>query len=382
MSVYKPAKSRFYHFDFRYRGDRFCGSTGQESKRAAEEVERRRRRSAALGELDLDDIPTLEQAASLWWREKGEDLATADDCWTRIATLLRLLGKNRRVTDLDDVAINKAMQRRRRETYAKSKAAHAKRYPIQPATVNAEFVTLLRRILKTVARDKRLRAMMPTIEWKDLRLSEPEPYFRIYTAAQRAAWLAECDPTARFALNLLLTYGLRFGELFFPPDRYHPADEDGPPFLLVDKRKRGLMVLPLREDDARLIAARAGRAVAAKKESIWLEQAPGHKLVCVTYDGMHARLSTAAARAGLGAMSSVIHGTRHHAGTMMLQRTQNLRHAQQLLGHASIQSTQRYAHVLHRDLADALEGLSRNSPEPTLEDAEFSPPDQRRRGKP
>jgi site-specific recombinase XerD len=55
-------------------------------------------------------------------------------------------------------------------------------------------------------------------------------------------------------------------------------------------------------------------------------------------------------------MSRVIHGTRHHAGTTMLGKTGNLRLTQQLLGHADMKSTMRYAHALEADLRAALEG--------------------------
>ena len=341
-----------------------------------------------LGELDIDEVPNLHQASSAWYLAKGQHLATAEDCFVRINTLLRILGPGDKVTEIEEVDIDRGMQRRRLESYTKAKRKLVKgkwveptRYPIQPATVNAEFITLLRRILKHAAKDKRVKALMPQIEWKDLRLPEPEPYLRIYTPEQRAAWRAQCDPTAAFFLDLLFTYGPRFGELFFHPDRFYPAEasEEGLPFVHIEKRKKKMMVLPLRDDDARQIAARVGIARANKLPNIWVETGPGGKLVSVTYDGMHARLESAAARAGLGDMPSVIHGTRHHAGTVMLQRTRNLKSSQQLLGHVSIQSTMRYAMVLNHDLRDALEQESRNSPGPDFGDADFSPPKQRRR---
>ena len=50
-----------------------------------------------------------------------------------------------------------------------------------------------------------------------------------------------------------------------------------------------------------------------------------------------------------------IHGARHHAASTMLRRTGNLKAVQSLLGHASIHSSQRYAHVLTSELRAALE---------------------------
>lgn len=378
MSVYKPAKSRFFQYDFQYQGRRFHGSTGQETRRAAEAVERRKRQAAALGELDVDDIPTLQQAASAWWTDRAQHLRTADDVWTRIKICLRLVGERTRVSEIDSGVVLRAIQRRARETYARSTAEKARRYPVQPATVNADIIATLRRILRHAAKgDPRIKSLMPAIAWDELRLPEPEGALRIYTAPQRAAWRAACDPTAAIALDLLLTYGMRFSELFFAPSAFHPAEDDegGFAFLLLEHRKRGLMVLPLRDDDARAIAARVGRAIAAGLPSIWLEQDARGRLVAVGYHGLYARLRSAAKRAGLTAdMNRVIHGARHHAGSTIVQRTGNLKTAQQLLGHANIASTMRYAHMLGADLKAALE----STPREPAGDAGFEPPKQPR----
>lgn len=381
MSVYKPAKSPYFHYDFQYQGRRFFGSTKQSTKRAAEKVEARKIRAVTLGEIDPEDIPTLRQGASAWWLERAQHLATADDIWVRIGHCERLLGRNTLLPDIDSDALAKAIRRRSAETYSKSKKKGARRYPVQPATVNADIIATMRRIFRhAVKRQKALKALIPDIDWGELRLPEPEPQIRIYTQAQRERWLAECDDVARFALTMLLTYGLRFGELFFPPGAYHPAEVEGEAaFLLLDKRKKERMILPLRADDARQVAARAGRAEAAGLEHIWMETGRGGALVLVTYDGLYARLMSAARRAGIASMGRAIHGARHHAGSMMLRSTGDLKKAQQLLGHKRIESTTRYAHVLTSELAAALEGQSRNSPEPELPEGEFTPPKQRRR---
>jgi integrase len=74
------------------------------------------------------------------------------------------------------------------------------------------------------------------------------------------------------------------------------------------------------------------------------------------YWGLYSRLRTAAERAGLGRRA--IHGARHHAATTILRATGNLKLTQRLLGHASIQSTMRYAHATEDDLRAALGALT------------------------
>lgn len=369
MTVYKPTKSRFYQYDFRYKGKRYTGSTGVEMLRKAEAVERHIRGEVALGLHDDQAGMTLDQGAGQWWEEVGKHLRTAKDVERRLETLLRLMGKDTRLVDINTRKVSVAIERRRAETYQKAPdkpGKPAKRYPVANATVNADIISPLRRILRRAETVWEVKPIAK-IDWKALTLKEPEPEVRLYTADQRAAWIGQCDPVAGRALEYLLRYGLRLNELFFPPAAYLPADEFAGPRLAINKRKRGVMLLPLREDDARDVAARVGRAQAAELETIWFEEkvipACGKRpekivLEPLTYYGLQARLRSAAKRAGIN-MVRVIHGARHHAGTVMLGKTGNLKLTQQLLGHADIKSTLRYAHALEADLRSALEGSPR-----------------------
>ncbi|MDP1738875.1 MAG: site-specific integrase [Caulobacter sp.] len=391
MSVYKPVKSRYFHFDFQFKGRRFHGSTGVETRRAAEAVERRFRSLAALGQLGDGAGATLDEAAGRWWAEVGRHLKTAGDAERRTETLIRLLGKATPLAEISTGVIARAIERRRGEAFTKRadrKGDPAPRHALANATVNAEFVTHLRRIL-TRARKVWQIPGLPAIDWNSLRLTEPRPQPRTYTAAQRAAWRAQCDPTAAFALDLLLTYGLRFGELFFPPAAFDP---DGPRLLIAgaSRKKDVVHLVPLRRDHARQIAARAGRASAARLPSIWFEADRAGRLHPVTYYGLQARLRSAAGRAGID-VARLLHGARHHVGMTILRQTGNLRLTQQLLGHADIKSTLIYASALEADLRAALDpaesattparvadSKSRNSPEPAAAAAAFSVAPQRR----
>ncbi len=114
-----------------------------------------------------------------------------------------------------------------------------------------------------------------------------------------------------------------------------------------------ILHLPLRRDHARQLAALAGLAVAANLPHLWFHRV-GKKVVPLTYAQVEYRISKAADAAGIGG-GRRIHGARHHAGSTILKRTKNLKAVQGLLGHASINSSQRYAHVLIGDLREALE---------------------------
>lgn len=377
MSVYKPAKSRFYQYDFQYKGKRYTGSTGVATMRKAEEVERKVRADVALGLYDDQAGMTLDEAAGQWWEEVGKHLRTARDVERRLEILLRLMGPETRLVDITTRKVSTAIEKRRSETFQKAPdrpGKPAKRYPIKNATVNGDIIGMLRRILRRAETIWEVKPI-PKISWRALTLKEPEPEVRLYTEAQQQAWLDQCDPVTRTALSLLLTYGLRLGELFFPPSAFDPSG----PRLVINKRKRGALLLPLRQDHADDIAARVAVAINEGLETVWFEElvipAAGRRerrvmYIPLTYGGIQARMRTAAKRAGLN-MPRLIHGTRHHAGTMMLAKSGNLKLAQQLLGHADIKSTMRYAHAMDGALRNVLENLepvrkSPDSPEPVV----------------
>lgn len=355
MSVYKNPKSRFWLYDFVIQRRRFHGSTGQTSRRAAEAAERRLRAQAAEGRLGEAAQLTLDQAAGQWWAEVGQGRADSLDVQRRVGRLIALVGPHTVIADITTAVVSRAIQKRKAISWARSPAKGAARYLPSNATVNRDVIETLRPILLRAARSWGAQGL-PQVAWGELRLPEPRERVQTYTGAEQAAWLAECGPAPALALRLLLRYGLRFGELFFALDAFDPAG----PRLAIRRRKRDVPhVVPLLAEDAAEIAARAGRAAGAGLAHIWFAEIPSKRpgrpprLAPLTYYGLQARLNGAADRAGLGGPAR-IHGARHHAATAILRSSGSLGLARQLLGHADVKSTLRYAHVLEDDLRAAL----------------------------
>jgi integrase len=334
MSVYP--KGRYWHYDFVYKGRRFHGSTGQENKRNAEAVERARRLEAATGTGQDAGELTLALAVSRYYDEVNHTLAAEVDLQRRIDVVIHCVGGARLLKEIDTATIAEAIRKRRK---------YPGRTPA-PATVNRDLIDHTLRPLLNRARKVWGARSLPAIDWRAVRLKEPKGIVREYSAAEVDAWRAGLEPVPRLALDLMLTYGLRFGELFFSP-----ADVDGVGMrLTLRNRKAGdSLSVPLRAEHARVLAAMAST------------RRPGETVFAFTYYGLHSRLRTAASKAGLGARA--IHGARHHAATTLLRATGNLKLTQRMLGHASIQSTMRYAHATEADLRAALDGMSRHSPE-------------------
>lgn len=387
MSVYKTPKSRFWQYDFKIEGRRFFGSTGQTTRRAAEKFEERKRREVGEGKYGSAENLTLDQACGSWWENTGQHRGDAVDVERRLEMVQRLIPKSTLLKDIDDETVAAAIRQRRLIPYTKSNKPDAKRYMPAPATVNRDIVETLRPVMRSAARLFGKRGLrVQEIEWGELLLEEPAGLVKIYGVEEQRAWRAECGPTTGLALELLLTYGPRFGELFFHVDDFDP---EGPRVRIRSrlmpngerrkgrKRDTGTHVMPLSVAHGREVAARVARARTAGLEHIWFveekdEESGEVVLTPLTYYSLQGRLNDAADRAKVSP-GRRIHGTRHHAGTNVLRSSGNLKLAQKLLGHANIQSTVRYAHALEDDLRAALHGedvtSSRNSPGATRKPA-------------
>ena len=58
------------------------------------------------------------------------------------------------------------------------------------------------------------------------------------------------------------------------------------------------------------------------------------------------------------------HDLRHDFATKLLRHSGNLRLVQKALGHASIKTTERYAHVLDSEVAEAMEAVAKSRSKP------------------
>ncbi len=183
------------------------------------------------------------------------------------------------------------------------------------------------------------------------KLLTPDDVDRILAA--RDADNEERDPPRRAWFRpLVLTifhHGLRRGEALRL--RWRDVDFDNG-LLYVRQSKGGDRVLPL-------IRPEVLRA--------WREETEGAAPQCVfSADGGETPLSESyAARAfreyarTAGVSVTKLHGLRHGAATALLAQGASSRLVQQVLGHASIQTTERYLHVVEGEMRRAMNGTFR-----------------------
>ncbi len=387
MSVYKPAKSRFWQYDFQHKGRRFHGSTGVEGKRAAEQVERRIREQAAKGELDDASRMTLDVAVEKWWDEKGAALKGGDRLEGRLARMIALVGPSTPLVEITTEAVGRAIQKRRGQTLTKSKAKGAKVYLPSNSTVNRDMIDTLRPVLNRAR--KAWGAKLPVIDWAELRMAEPKPKPKEFAGDELALVLAEVQSHWHDLVNFASRYGCRLSELFFPLADLDVADHENARVRLRERKGGDDHIIPLLPDDAAMLAARKGRAQAADIDTVWFREVASKvkgrpaKLRALKYNGAAIALRRAMTRSGLRETKGMkgAHAMRHHSGMQMLRTTGNLRVAQRLLGHADIKSTLVYAHAVEADVKAGLAALSRNSPEPKEGEGEKDTQDHASTGK-
>lgn len=235
------------------------------------------------------------------------------------------------------------------------------------ATVNRDIVSTIRPVLR-LAR-KRLNdgsgpaVPFPEIDWGELRLAEPKPKPKDFTPKEIEGLIAALPRHYQDFARFQARYGCRLSEMFF---RLAAIDLDGARVTLRDRKAGDDHIIPLLPEDAAMLAARVGRARAARIDTPWFRELKNGKLKPLAYWGALHAIRDAMAACGLRAAKDArgSHALRHHAGMQMLRSSQNLRVTQRLLGHANVQSTTVYAHAMEDDLRNALDKLSRPSPEP------------------
>lgn len=311
---------------------------------------------------------TLDQGAGRYWEEVGIHRGDAEDVERRLNALIALMGGGTVLSDINQAVTAKAIEKRKKIGRKRGKADDATVYLPSNSTVNRDVIETLRPILKrakTHWTPKGAAHGLPEIDWRELRLPEPRGLSRSYSHKEQAAWLRHAEEEhVDLALEVLLDYGLRLGELLFRPDQLG-GDAAKPTLTLQKGRKRDVLLeVALTRDHGRQLFARAARARAAKLDTVWffqngMNRDGTERLVPMTYAMLEYRLSKAADKAGIKG-GRRIHGARHHAGGEIMRDTKgNLKAVQALLGHASIHSSQRYAHVLNEELRGHIEGRTK-----------------------
>jgi integrase len=342
VSIYKPRNSPYWHYDFRRRGLRFCGSTQTGDRRKAVAVEEQRKRQAdsaaaairAAGEKPL----SWGLAAARFQAEIGKHYrgGGAKDCLRALAWLTARIGFDTALTAIDGNRVAMLVAIRRGEGVA-------------PATVNRSMTEVLRKVLRRAS--EAWGCAVPRIAWREHMLAEPQPIVREITVADEerlvAAEREDYVPVRRFAA---LT-GCRMGEIV---DLTWPDVDFGNRLIRVTGKGGKSRTIPMTPEIRELLWALRGHHARAVFTYRCVRTSAGRKRGSrypITREGLKTRARRAGKKAGVAAR---FHDLRHTFATRVLRGSGNLRVVQTLLGHEDPKTTAKYAHVLAEDLRAAM----------------------------
>lgn len=345
MSLYRRGDT--WHYDFQLAGHRYRGTTRCIKKGDAQKYLERLRRDLALGAFNALQEQTLKDVSVEWFKAKVAGTKAEATVGFRLNIMLRHFDGDALISTIGAAEVQAAISRRRVETTRQGKLP-------SNSTVNRDLIdTTLRPILRFAGRNLELKVR--EIPWSDLRLKEPKGRTRTFSGDEIDAWRASMPEWHRPLFDFINRYGVRLTEAFFPLDA---IDVVGGRVALRARKNGGTHYLPLLPDDLSNMKARMGRARDADLSTVWFRQKPDGKLQAITPRG-HQAASQAALKAAKIVDARPVHDRRHHAATTALKASGNLAVVKQLLGHESITSTARYAHVSD---ADVLAALGHKSP--------------------
>ncbi len=338
---FKPKNSRFYHYDFQIRGRRFHGSCGTEDFEEAKAIEAEERVKARTAPHTSGHF-TLSEAIGTYWKDVCAHQSSAATAASQGAKILEVIDGKTRIDTLRNSEIMRFVQKRRAE--------------VSNATVNRQL-QFLGRALRHM--ETFYDAKLPRLDLKAAQTAEPEERIRELTRDEQTRLFNklrdDLHPIVKFALmtgaRQATITGLRWSDVDLERNR------------IAFRMKGGrAMNFPMNGEIRALLSALPKSGTMTHRRFVF---------TYVSDDGQERRAIPRNShiweifRAAVDAAEIDdfrFHDLRHTFATRMLRATGNLKLVSRLLGHASIETTMRYAHVLDDDLAHAMDNFSTFAP--------------------
>lgn len=339
MSVYK--RGDIWHYDFTVKGERQRGTTGFRKKADALQYVENLRRDLKLGTSPERAPVTIGQAADQWFASRVAGRKTATTTAIRLGILFRHLDRNLPIRDIGPREIEAALIARAVEPTRQGGIP-------KPSTVNRDMIDTTLRPVLSYAAEAMEETPRKVIRWAKLRRKEPGGRTRTFTEGEIAMWRNALPEWHRPLFDFIARYGVRLGEAFFPP---RAVNVEAQTITLYDTKNGTDHTLHILPEDMPDLAARKTRAERAGLDTVWFRDSG--KLTPI-----HWRAFQSASKAALVAAkiedARPVHDLRHHAATVLLRGSKDIKAVQAQLNHKSITSTARYAKVTGEDIKRAL----------------------------
>ncbi|MCP3400184.1 tyrosine-type recombinase/integrase [Bradyrhizobium sp. CCGB20] len=365
MSVYKPKKSPFYHFDFQHGGRRFHGSTEcttRKEAQAVEDIEFEKAKDLIKAAKRSRTSLLIDDAADRLWLDHAQYDSDADATKTNLARLIGYFGQATPLTDIDHSYAKKMVAWRRGHRVSRrgqrTKVEEEALPLVSNATVNRSATKVLQRLFRFAKDEGATFDREP--KWEELLLPEPEERVRELQDGEATSIddAMRADYEDFFAFSR--ASGMRFKECVLL--RWSEVNFGTRQIVKIGKGGRRI-VFPITEAIREIIFPLQG----LHDEFVFTYVAAcgnrRHGRVMggrypMTYNGAKTVWQTIRRRAGLKDFR--FHDFRHDFGTKLLRDSGNLKLVQKAMNHRDIKSTMRYAHVLDEDVAAAVERIAKS----------------------
>lgn len=358
MSVYKRPGAETYLYDFWIERRRFTGDTGKAGKREAVK-ERDRVKREAKAQINKDRAAangpmTFGTAAARYMTQVGEHQVNADTVQSNLEWLEHAIGKNTQLTSITDEIVAQLVAKRRAEMRKVGNDKTPKR-AVGPATVNRTMTEPLRKVL--IRARKIWKVSVEEIDWAEHMLEEPRERVREASKGEEAKIMAKLERgyehAVRFAFmngcRRMEIVGLKKTDLDFFSRQFTVTGKGGRERTIPMNDATYALLWSLKDDPTEYVFT----YIAARHDAR-MKRVKGQR-----YRITDAGLKTAMRRktAAAGVENFTFHDTRHTAATRVLRKS-NMKVVQELLGHADIATTARYAHAMKEDVRAALNAAS------------------------
>ncbi|VDS10075.1 Tyrosine recombinase XerC [Paracoccus haematequi] len=338
---FRTKKSRIWQYDFVIKGSRFRGSCETEDFEEAKLVEARLKLEAAHAPEATGRF-TLGQALGTYYTDVCQHQPSARTAMSQARGLLLFLDEKRDTGALTTADVQAFINSRRADG-------------ITPATINRQL-DMLDRSLKHMARTN--RSALPEIDFRKMRLKEPEERVRELTMEEQE----ELFKHLRWDLHPFTMFALMTGARLASVAKLRWSDIDRRHGRMTFIGKYGKRYrFPISPEIGALLDAipRSDDPVAGKFVFLYRDhRRRGYPLTPISHKGGGLMEDFREALEMANIEDFRFHDLRHTFATRVLRKTGNLKLVSRLLGHASIETTMRYAHVLESDLSDAMVDFS------------------------
>lgn len=334
---FKPKNSKFYHYDFQIRGRRFHGSCGTESFEEAKAIEAEQR-VIARNAPQTQGKYTLSEAFGTYWSDVCQHQSSAGTAKSQARRILDTIPGKTRIESLRNSDVMKFVRVSRAE--------------VSNATVN-RCLQFLGRALRHMARH--YDAKIPELDLKSAQTREPKERIRELSFGEQTR-LFNC---LRTDLHALVKFALMTGarQAAIINLRWRDVDLDASS-IRFELKGGGQMRFPMNHEMRALLTALPKSNILEHRQFVFtypteetgeLRRIPRNSHL---FDDFREALTKAEIE------DFRFHDLRHTFATRMLRQTGNLKLVSRLLGHTSIETTMRYAHVLDDDLHAAMADFS------------------------